>query len=129
MKAVNKAIKSVKAILMATAIVITMVQCADEDIVAQETIAEDINTYANAEMVEVGSLSVSGLYTEIQGDVVCATCAYIVDPNETTVDGKVIGLKPGSVVCLRKNLKYGAVDFINMEGTEEKPIVIGYCGE
>lgn len=129
MKTVDKVIKSVKALLVATTIIFTMVQCADEEIVVQETLADDINTYANAEVVEVGSLSVSGLYTEIEGDVVCATCSYLVDPKETTVDGKVIGLKPGSVVCLRKSLKYGALDFINMEGTEEEPIVIGYCAE
>lgn len=122
-------IKSVKTLMLATAIVLTMAQCSEEEIVAQEAIGEDVTTEMSSITAEVGSLSVSGLYTEVQGDVECASCTYVVDPNETTVDGNGLGLKPGSVVCIRKALKYGSIDFVNMEGTAESPIVIGYCGE
>jgi hypothetical protein len=129
MTTINNIIKGVKTLIYSTAVVLTMVQCSEEEIVAQESIPEDIATHITAESAEVGSLSVSGLYTEVQGDVTCATCTYIVDPKETTVDGTDLGFKPGSVICLRKAVKYKSVDFVNMEGTEENPIIIGYCAE
>lgn len=115
--------------MLSTAIMFTMVQCSEEEIVTEESLQQDMTTEMASESAEVGSLSVSGLYTEVQGDVKCATCTYVVDPSEKTVDGKELGLKPGSVVCLRKALKYSSVDFVNMEGTEENPIIIGYCAE
>lgn len=129
MKAFNKIIKSVKTVIYSTAVVLTLVQCSEEQIIAQELTSEDVATQMMAESAEVGSLSVSGLYTEVTGDVACATCSYFVDPKETTVDGIELGFKPGSVICLRKALKYGSVDFVNMEGTEGNPIIIGYCAE
>jgi hypothetical protein len=129
MTTISKALKSIKTLVMSTAIVLTMVQCSEDEIVADATLAEDATTQMTAESAEVGSLSVSGLYTEIQGDVPCASCTYLVDPKETSVDGQELGFKPGSIICLRKALKYSSVDFVNMEGTEENPIIIGYCAE
>lgn len=125
----SNVMKRAKTLVMAAAIVLTMVQCSEEEIVAQESVSEDIATQMTSETAEVGSLSVSGLYTEIQGDVECSTCTYIIDPKETTVDGNELGFKPGSVICLRKALTYSSIDFVNMEGTEDSPIVIGYCAE
>ncbi|HEY0656529.1 MAG TPA: hypothetical protein VGD65_25525 [Chryseosolibacter sp.] len=114
---------------MYTIVILTMAKCSEEEIIVDELAVEEPSTYMASEAAEVGSLSVSGVYTEVQGDVPCATCSYIVDPTEATVDGNELGLKPGSVVCLRKSLKYSSVDFINMEGTENSPIIIGYCAE
>lgn len=129
MTTISKVMNRVKTLVMSAAIVLTMAQCSEEEIVAQESTTEDIATQIASETAEVGSLSVSGLYTEIQGDVTCSACTYIVDPKETTVDGNALGFKPGSVICLRKALKYSSVDFVNMEGTEDNPIIIGYCAE
>jgi hypothetical protein len=129
MTTISKALKTLKTLLMSTAIVLTMVQCSEEEIVADASLSEDATTQMTAETADVGSLSVSGIYTEIQGDVACASCTYVVDPKETTVDGKELGFKPGSIICLRKALKYTSVDFVNMEGTEENPLIIGYCAE
>jgi hypothetical protein len=129
MTTMSNVIKSIKNLGMAAAIVLTMVQCSEEEIISQESASADLATEITSEGAEVGSLSVSGLYTEIQGDVECSTCTYIVDPKETTVDGNELGFKPGSVICLRKALKYSSVDFVNMEGTADSAIVIGYCAE
>lgn len=129
MATIERALKSVKSIFFSTAIVLTLVQCSEEEIVAEESIVEDMTTEIMSEAVNVASISVEGVYTEVQGDVSCNTCTYVVAPAETTVDGKELGLKPGSVICLRKSLQYSSVDFVNLEGTEENPIVIGYCAE
>lgn len=129
MTTIKEVIKSAKTLFLSTAIIFTMVQCSEEEIIAEDTITADIATEITSESADVASISVAGLYTEIKGDVECSTCTYIVDPRETTVDGNELGLKPGAVICLKKSLKYAALDFVNMEGTEASPIVIGYCAE
>ena len=129
MTTMKKAIKTAKTFLMSTAIVLTMVQCSEEEIVAEEAVTEDMTTEIASASADVASISVSGLYTEIKGDVQCSTCTYVVAPGETTVDGNELGFKPGSVICLKKSLKYPAIEFVNMEGSESSPIVIGYCAD
>ena len=129
MTTIEKAINAAKMFLLSSALVLTLVQCSEEEIVAEQTVAEDMTTEITSETADVASISVSGVYTEIQGDVPCNTCTYVVDPGETTIDGNELGFKPGNVICLKKALKYSALDFVNMEGTEANPIVIGYCAE
>jgi hypothetical protein len=129
MTASKKAIQTVKMFLLSTAIVLTMVQCSEEEIIAEQVVEDDMATEMMSESADVASISVSGLYTEIKGDVQCSTCTYIVAASETTVDGRELGLRPGNIVCIKKSLKYPALDFVNMEGTEESPIIIGYCAE
>lgn len=119
----------VKAIFFSAAIMLTLVQCSEEEIVAEQNIDEDMTTEMMSESVDVASISVAGVYTEIKGDVACSSCTYVVAPAETTIDGKELGFKPGSVICLKKAWQYSSVDFVNMEGTEANPIVIGYCAE
>jgi hypothetical protein len=51
----------------------------------------------------------------------------VVDANATVVDGAALGLKAGSVICLDAALKYGSLEFVNVDGTEEAPITIGNC--
>ena len=36
--------------------------------------------------------------------------------------------KPGDVICLDAAIKYGQLEFVNMLGSPEKPIVISNCG-
>jgi hypothetical protein len=129
MTTIKKAFKTTKTLFLSAAIVFTMVQCSEEEIVAEQTITEDLTTEIASETADVASISVSGLYTEIKGDVPCASCTYVVGTGETTVDGQELGFKPGNVICLKKALKYSSLDFVNMEGTEESPITIGYCAE
>jgi hypothetical protein len=45
-----------------------------------------------------------------------------------TVDGLLLGLKPGAVICLSAASKYGAITFKNLVGTPTAPIVITNCG-
>lgn len=129
MKTIKELFKTVKTLVLAGAIVLMMVQCSEDEIMTKETIAEDITIEATSASADVASISVAGLYTEIKGDVQCGTCTYVVDPAKTTVDGAELGFKPGNVICLKKSMKYAALEFMNMEGSEANPIVIGYCSE
>ena len=55
-------------------------------------------------------------------------CTYVVPADSTVVDGNLLGLKPGSVICLNSAFTYGSIDFRNLAGTEEQPIEIRNCG-
>jgi hypothetical protein len=72
-----------------------------------------------------GSMTISGVFTNYEDIQDCKTCTYVVPADVTVVDGAELDLKPGAVICLDKALRYGDVDFVNLVGTEEKPIRIG----
>ena len=129
MTTIEKALKTVKTLCFAAVLVFAMVQCSEDEIVSDQAVDQDMTTEMTSISADVASISVAGVYTEIQGDVQCSTCTYVIDPNETTVDGQALGFKPGSIICIKKALKYSALDFVNMEGTEQNPIVIGYCAD
>ncbi|HEY0744637.1 MAG TPA: hypothetical protein VGD40_24385 [Chryseosolibacter sp.] len=125
----SKTFQVIRTFGLSLAIIIGLSQCSEEQIVVEQRASDKPATVATIETADVASVSVTGLFTEVIGDVACATCSYVVTTGEKTVDGKELGLAPGSVVCLKKSLSYPSIDFVNMEGTEENPIVIGYCSE
>ncbi len=118
-----------KTFIGSIALVVLMAQCSEDEIVTSESMGKDQSTYMVATTAEVASISVSGLYTEIVEEVACASCTYIVGERETIIDGNALGFKPGSIICLKKSLKYPALEFANMEGSEAAAITIGYCAE
>ena len=65
--------------------------------------------------------------TQFSDNVACSTCTYVVADDIATIDGKELGLAPGSVICLDAAKKYGNLTFVNVDGTEEAPITIGTC--
>lgn len=73
---------------------------------------------------ELGSLTVIGENTEFKTGVDCKTCTFVIDENTTLIDGETLGLKAGSILCLKSGIKYGDLTFINLNGTAEKPIII-----
>jgi hypothetical protein len=89
----------------------------------------ETTTAAASEEAEIASFTLSGIYTDVLESVECATCTYIVPAHATTVDGKELGFAPGTVICLDKAIKYNAIEFVNLEGTAEKPITISYCAK
>jgi len=58
----------------------------------------------------------------------CKECTYVVPAGVKVIDGKKLGLKPGSVIGLSSEVKYGTLEFHNVVGTADKPIVIRNCG-
>jgi len=102
-----------------------LTQCTEEEIlpVNEQSVAEELTATA----ANVASLSISGLYTEFaSGEVDCKACDVIVDEKATVVDGELMKIKPGSLVCLKKAVRYPAIDFVNLVGTSDRPIIIAY---
>lgn len=113
--------KTLQKLLLAIAIFSIFMQCRDEEIlpVARERfIASDTLTAADTTSQAADQT--------LSAD--CRECAYIVPVDSTVVDGKVLGLKPGSVIGLNSAYKYGTLEFHNIEGTEDSPIIIRNFG-
>jgi hypothetical protein len=76
------------------------------------------------------SKSTSEATTEIASPSNCTSCTYVVPASSKTqvVDGKVLGLKPGNVICLSAQNNYSNILFKNIIGSSANPIVITNCG-
>jgi hypothetical protein len=119
---------SIRKILFAAFALFIFAQCTEEDVVpATQQVApsEDVVLPVQAS----GSVTISGIYTVYEDIQDCHTCTFVVPADLAVVDGQVLNLKPGSVICLDKAIKYGDIDFVNLAGTEENPIRIGTCGK
>lgn len=62
------------------------------------------------------------------GIIECSECDYVVPEGQTRVDGIALGLKPGSVIGLSGSIAYKNLNFQNIVGTAEQPIIIKNCG-
>jgi hypothetical protein len=121
----QKAFSVVRTSLFACIAVCLLASCQDDELVPRP---EDVETpVVAASESNVSSLTISGSNTEFVERVDCSACTFIVDAKSETIDGAQLGLKPGSVICLKAALKYGNLSFINLEGTEESPITIATC--
>ncbi len=58
----------------------------------------------------------------------CKECSYVVPANKRIIDGKQLGLVPGSIICLNSAISYGTLEFKNILGTKDNPIIITNCG-
>jgi len=106
--------------LCAAVLFTAFISCTEEEITPRQ---------AEAPVAEVpvfqGSMTITGLYTTYRDVADCKTCTYVVPDDVTIVDGDALKLKPGAIVCLDAARKYGDLEFVNLKGTEEKPITIG----
>ena len=55
-------------------------------------------------------------------------CTYTVPATAYRIDGKLLGLKPGAVICLKGGTTYKLLVFQNIHGTALAPITIKNCG-
>jgi hypothetical protein len=83
-------------------------KCSDEEIISEQP--------ADDPVISASSVSI------------CTSCTYTVPANTNVVDGKTLGLKPGSVICLNAAYTYTTLLFRNIQGTADKPIIIQNCG-
>jgi hypothetical protein len=61
--------------------------------------------------------------------IACSTCKYIVPIEAMQVDGVLLGIKPGDVICLNSSIKYfHSLNFKNIVGTVDNPVIISNCG-
>jgi hypothetical protein len=130
---VNKKLVPVlrKAMFAATT-VFALTQCSpEEELLTQvETPAAPTEAAISSAALEssISSVTVSGLHTAFATATDCKTCTFVVPEGTTLIDGKEMGFEPGNIICLNTAFKYGMLEFTNMEGTPEKPIVITTVG-
>ena len=126
MKTYRKAHTVIKSAAFVMASLFFLASCQDEEFAE---VSEDATTAAAAASTEsnIASLTITGTNTFFTQDVDCSTCTYVVAENATVIDGAALGLKPGSVICLDAAVRYGSLEFVNVDGTEEAPITIGNC--
>lgn len=115
---------SMKKILFAVFSLCIFSQCTEEEIAPSQREVPSVETAALAQEA-TGSMTISGIYTTYEEIADCKTCTYVVPADIAVVDGQELELKAGAVICLDKAIKYGDVDFVNLEGTESRPIRIG----
>lgn len=116
----------VRNVMFAFATVFALTQCADEEIINEVEATQEITESDATSDLNIGSITISGENTFVaEADLDCTTCTYVVSKNATLINGSELGLKPGSIICLDKALTYGNLEFENLIGTSESPVVIG----
>jgi hypothetical protein len=66
--------------------------------------------------------------TKIVSARACSTCTFVIAATQTTIDGAILGVKPGDVICLNAATKYSTLIFKNIVGTATQPVTITNCG-
>ena len=129
MKSIKIIAVSAKKLMVLGLAMMVMVSCSEETVVEKPVLVEEVPVVEAAEEADVASLTVSGIFTDVIADIDCSTCTYKVPDNARSVDGTDLNLKPGSVICVSSGRKLGEIEFVNMIGTENAPIIIGTCDE
>lgn len=130
MKKIQNLFTITKLFVVAFAVMLLASCSTGEEMIAPETAPAAVATETTPDGdPQVAGFTLSGVYTEISESTDCATCTYVVPKNATVVDGKELGFAAGSVICLDKAIKYKNLEFINLEGTSDSPIIISYCGK
>jgi hypothetical protein len=119
-------LSKVKFCLLIATSVFALTQCSEEEVIAPSVPKEAAANLSIQEDVPF-SLNISGIHTFSTSEVSCKTCKYVVAANVSTIDGQKLGIKPGDLICLDAALKYGSLEFINLNGTIEHPVVIANC--
>lgn len=105
----TKITQFVKTLTLAITATLLLSQCSDNGILEDEIqLTEDIATSAK-------STSTCG-------------CTYTIPSNKNLIDGRVLGIKPGAVICLKAGNTYKNLNFQNIVGTSSAPITIKNCG-
>jgi hypothetical protein len=60
--------------------------------------------------------------------ITCATCTYTIPSAKVVIDGEVLNIKAGDVICLDAAASYKQLDFRKIIGTQDNPVIIVNCG-
>jgi hypothetical protein len=120
MTTTHKFFKALQKLTLALAIFSVLAQCSEEELLPVATVktitaADTLNNYADS----------TGHVPAVAN---CSECTFVVPADQRIIDGKELGLKPGSVIGLNSAIAYGTLEFYNIVGTEDNPIIIKNCG-
>jgi hypothetical protein len=120
----QKLFPALKRVMYTATAVLALMQCSEEDELVTPAASHATAAIASSDNASASSLTVTGSNTAYATLTDCKTCTYVVAANEEVIDGKTLGFKPGNIICLNKGIKYGNLEFVNLDGTAEKPIII-----
>lgn len=104
----EKTVQFFKALAFAITATLLLSKCSSDDILDEEAqLTEDLKTSA--------------------ASTTCG-CTYTIPSNKNLIDGKVLGIKPGAVICLKAGTTYKNLNFQNIVGTASAPVTIKNCG-
>src|SRR5688572_29062853 len=108
----RKAKSIVRTSVLVLASLFFMASCQEDEIVE---VVEDVPTSAMAVESEsnIGSITIESANATFSDNVECSTCSFVVAEDLETIDGKTLGLAPGSVICLEAAKKYGNLTIVN----------------
>ncbi len=102
--------KTIKIIFLCISLLFLFQKCTtDEFIEPAEAVLDDSETHA----------------TSIAN---CTDCTYTVPAGKNLIDGKLLNIKPGAIICLKASNAYKNLLFRNIVGTETNPVIIRNCG-
>lgn len=105
-------LKHTSKLIFAFAILFTFFQCSEEEemIVPEEPSAPEV------------------IATSTGSALSCAECTYVIPADQSIIDGKELGIKPGDVIALQSGVEYNMLTFQNIVGTADQPVRIINCG-
>jgi hypothetical protein len=125
-----KITQNISRIFMVAILFVAAVSCTtQDDFVKPVEQPEAVVATSDEGAADVASVTVSGAFTEYRDEDLCASCTYVIPEDATIIDGAELKLEAGDVICLKKGVKYKAIELVNVEGTAEQPIIIGNCSE
>jgi hypothetical protein len=128
----QKLIPALKKVMFTATAVFALMQCSEDEEFLTPAVPADAAieaTSTDASALSVSSLTVTGVNTAFATLKDCKTCTYVIAADEQLIDGQAMGIKPGNIICLNKGIEYGNLEFINLEGSVENPIIIATIGE
>jgi hypothetical protein len=114
--------------MLSVAIILGLTRCSDDEVFSvTKTAYYDTKVKVNPIEEDITSISITGIYTVVDDKVDCSACTYVVSEEETFIDGDEAGIQPGSIICLKRSSLLNSIEFTNITGTSEFPVVIGIC--
>jgi|GEM_PF-2966452 len=115
-------ITNIKKTLLTAAAVLALCQCSEEDFVPAKPETQSENSISASDS-KVSSITIAGVHTYFS-TARRTDISFTVPADAGIIDGKALNLKPGAVIALDPKLSYGDLEFVNMMGTAEQPIII-----
>lgn len=111
--------RNFRTLALACAIFSMFMQCAEQEIHPVQTQPVANNTGVQTDSTDQKKENIIAN---------CDDCTYVVPADTKVIDGVALGLQPGSIIGLSSEIQYGTLEFYNLAGTAERPIIIKNCG-
>ncbi|MFZ6013621.1 MAG: hypothetical protein ACOYXT_25000 [Bacteroidota bacterium] len=116
-------------LVIASLVALSLMQCTDDELAKPENqtaVPAEANSTSD-ESADVASITLAGIHTVVSDSTACSSCTFIVPADARVIDGNEFEFQPGSVICITRENKHQKIEFVNIVGTPENPIIITTC--